>query len=300
MEEQLYTRPTEARFSQDSDEFATCIRAVEAPGSGEYVDHAETVTPEELISVSRWVDRTTSQRSSIIEAVEGHYLILIAVRPVDMEISASGRSLFSGAMPSGTSYVVTPEEAALLTFRSSFDFLRLTVATRFADENGIHLRYDRTSLFRDHVIATLTQALVDHGEHPDAFKIGLTQAVAARVLGRREPHERGSPLTKWRLARFERYIAVKLHDAISLEDMAASVDLSRMHFAKSFRLATGFTPHEYLLFRRIEWAKNAMLNSKLGLCEIGLEAGFQSQAHFSTVFKRFTGMSPARWKEDNM
>jgi transcriptional regulator GlxA family with amidase domain len=82
--------------------------------------------------------------------------------------------------------------------------------------------------------------------------------------------------------------------------MADAVELSRMHFAKSFRLATGFTPHEYLLFRRIEWAKNAMLNSRMNLCEIALEAGFQAQAHFSTVFKRFTGTSPAKWKLDNI
>lgn len=251
------------------------------------------------IRVSRWVSHQMHERCSLIETVEDHYVIMVAVRPVDLEIATSGDTLFNGAMPSGTSFVSKPNAAALLTFRSSFDFLRLDVAKRFAVENGVDAGCETARLFRDPVIETLIQTLVDSGEQPDAFTFGLTQAVAARTLHRKEPDERGSPLPKWRLAKLERFIAGRLHQSLSLEDMATAVDLSRMHFAKSFRLATGFTPHEYLLFRRIEWAKNAMMTSRMNLCEIALEAGFQAQAHFTTVFKRFTGTSPARWKEEN-
>jgi AraC family transcriptional regulator len=69
-----------------------------------------------------------------------------------------------------------------------------------------------------------------------------------------------------------------------------------MHFAAQFRAATGFRPHEYLLLKRVEHAKIALAETGMPLVEVAFSVGFNAQAHFSTVFKRFTGKSPARWK----
>ena len=80
--------------------------------------------------------------------------------------------------------------------------------------------------------------------------------------------------------------------------MAAAVGLSKMHFAAQFRAATGFRPHEYLLFRRIERAKVIMTATNMPLVEVAFSVGFNAQAHFSTVFKRFTGKAPAQWKQE--
>ena len=71
-----------------------------------------------------------------------------------------------------------------------------------------------------------------------------------------------------------------------------------MHFAAQFRAATGFRPHEYLLFKRIERAKAVMAATEMPLVEVAFAVGFNAQAHFSTVFKRFTGKSPAQWKQE--
>ena len=90
-----------------------------------------------------------------------------------------------------------------------------------------------------------------------------------------------------------------LADPIGLADLAGATGLSRMHFAAQFRAATGLRPHEYLLRRRIERAQTLLSASRLPLCEVALDVGFKSQAHFTTVFARFVGETPNAWRHRN-
>jgi AraC family transcriptional regulator len=56
-------------------------------------------------------------------------------------------------------------------------------------------------------------------------------------------------------------------------------------------------PHEYLLRRRIERAQQMLLGTGMSLVDVALSVGFQTQAHFTSVFKRFTGQPPRAWRE---
>jgi len=69
-----------------------------------------------------------------------------------------------------------------------------------------------------------------------------------------------------------------------------------MHFAAQFRTAVGMRPHEYLLKRRIERAEELLKQARVSLVEVALTVGFQTQAHFTTVFKRFAGDTPYQWR----
>jgi AraC-like DNA-binding protein len=94
----------------------------------------------------------------------------------------------------------------------------------------------------------------------------------------------------------QEYVNAHLDEALSLADLAAVAGLSRMYFAGQFRAATGYRPHDYLLYQRVESAKSILSTTDIPLAEVALSVGFQAQAHFSTVFKRLTGQSPARWR----
>jgi AraC-like DNA-binding protein len=78
--------------------------------------------------------------------------------------------------------------------------------------------------------------------------------------------------------------------------MAVAAGLTRMHFAAQFRAATGMRPHGFLLQRRIERAQELLRDPELALVDVALSVGFQTQAHFTTVFKRFTGRMRNRWR----
>jgi AraC-like DNA-binding protein len=106
-------------------------------------------------------------------------------------------------------------------------------------------------------------------------------------------------LQKWRLKRVVEYVENHLPAKIALSDLAAVAGLSRMHFASQFRTATGLRPHEFLLRRRIQRAEELLRNTTMPIVAIALAVGFQTQAHLTTVFKRFAGCTPGRWRAIN-
>ncbi|MFG1397991.1 helix-turn-helix domain-containing protein [Roseixanthobacter pseudopolyaromaticivorans] len=103
-------------------------------------------------------------------------------------------------------------------------------------------------------------------------------------------------LPQWRLKRVVAYVETHLAEPVTLADMAGAAGLSRMHFAAQFRATTGQRPHEYLLARRIARARGLLLETGESVVQIALGVGFQTQAHFTTVFRRFVGETPYRWR----
>jgi AraC-like DNA-binding protein len=117
----------------------------------------------------------------------------------------------------------------------------------------------------------------------------LSQASGRRMLA-------PPPLQLWRLQRVVLYIEAHLADHVTLLEMSKEAGFSPMHFAGLFRLATGVRPHEYVLRRKIEEAQLVLLTSSMPIVDVALSFGFLSQAHFTTVFKRFVGSPPLRWQ----
>jgi AraC-like DNA-binding protein len=110
---------------------------------------------------------------------------------------------------------------------------------------------------------------------------------------------RPGPLQKWRLRRVVEYVEAHLGERIMLSDLATAAGLTRMHFAAQFRVAMGIRPHHYVLRRRIDHACALLRDPELPLVEVALAVGFQTQAHFTTVFKRYVGSTPHRWRRQD-
>lgn len=60
---------------------------------------------------------------------------------------------------------------------------------------------------------------------------------------------------------------------------------------------TGQSLREYINSKRIDAAKQLMSTTKLNLTDIALQVGFENIPYFSTVFKKYCGVSPSEWKE---
>jgi AraC family transcriptional regulator len=83
-----------------------------------------------------------------------------------------------------------------------------------------------------------------------------------------------------------------IHKNIRLSEMAAEVHLSEYHFARLFRQTVGISPYKYVLQMKIAQAKNLIRQQKKSCSDVAYILNFSDQAHFSHVFKRFTGYSP--------
>ena len=86
------------------------------------------------------------------------------------------------------------------------------------------------------------------------------------------------------------------HSKNTLEDVAKSINLSPNYFHKVFSAATGQTPYEYLLEKRLRTAKKLLLFSDSSLTEIAFECGFTSQSYFNYVFRKEVGITPKQYK----
>jgi AraC family transcriptional regulator len=100
-----------------------------------------------------------------------------------------------------------------------------------------------------------------------------------------------------RLRRATEYIEENIERDLSLAEIAEAVALSPFHFTRSFKLATGLTPHQYLIKSRVDRAKRLLEKTDLPLAEISYRAGFNSQSHFTTVFRRMTRLTPKAYRE---
>ena len=174
-----------------------------------------------------------------------------------------------------------PDRRLLLDVRSSTDGLFDRLANALLKTDGM-----------DDVLAR---------HYSDAVGI----AIATRALSQSGQRNSGLPkrscgmLPKWRLKRVVEYVDTHLGEPITLAHLAAPTGLTRMHFAAQFRAATGIRPHEYLLRRRIEVSQRLLSQSTMPIVEIALSVGFQTQAHFTTVFKRFVGDTPYQWRRSH-
>ncbi|PQJ28802.1 hypothetical protein BSZ32_10060 [Rubritalea profundi] len=108
---------------------------------------------------------------------------------------------------------------------------------------------------------------------------------------------KGKELSKPLLKRLTDYMWGKLHSPIYVEDMASKSNMSTFHFARSFKKTTGHSPHKYLTTMRLEKAVSLMENDDISLADVASESGFSDQAHFTRVFKKRMGTTPAAYRK---
>jgi len=103
-------------------------------------------------------------------------------------------------------------------------------------------------------------------------------------------------LAPWQIRRVVAQVDSNLDTTIRNKDLAAVARLCESHFNVAFRKSVGQSPHEYIIRRRMERAQGLMLSTDKGLSEIAGECGFADQPHFTRLFRRVVGESPAAWR----
>lgn len=93
------------------------------------------------------------------------------------------------------------------------------------------------------------------------------------------------------------YIEAQLCADVSLEAIAEAANLSTFRFARGFRKAIGQPPHQYIIGRRLERAKDLLRTTDEGVGEVARRVGFASQSHFTAVFSKRCGLPPKRYRQ---
>jgi AraC family transcriptional regulator len=93
------------------------------------------------------------------------------------------------------------------------------------------------------------------------------------------------------------YIAANLASDLSLSDLADLVQMSPRQFFRFFSSTFGGTPHQYLLKERVRRAKELLSGGSLPV-DVAYSLGFSNQSHFTQVFRKMTGTSPGRFRQE--
>jgi AraC family transcriptional regulator len=160
---------------------------------------------------------------------------------------------------------------------------------------------------RDPLIEELGRALYrecDMHELSRPFANSVATVLAAHLLRNYCTSEELSPgpghglgPARWR--RIRKYIEQSLERDLSVGALAKVAELSPNYFAEMFRQTTGFTPHQYVCHRRVDRARQLLTDADLPLVEVAYRCGFTGQSQFTTVFLRFTGITPGRFRSEN-
>jgi len=127
--------------------------------------------------------------------------------------------------------------------------------------------------------------------------VHLARAHSAKSRPQRVTSSDG--LSRQRIRRVLEYIEAHIGDDLSLEAMAAEVELSPFYLSRVFKAELGQSPHQYVLSRRVELAKALLRNSDQTIAEVAFAAGFSSQSHLSNWFTRTVGVSPAVYRRQS-
>ena len=86
---------------------------------------------------------------------------------------------------------------------------------------------------------------------------------------------------------------------LSVDMIADEVGISRVHLHRKMKELTGQTPHDFIRNIRLKKAARLLANQGMNVTEVMYACGFANSASFSTVFKRFYGMSPRDYMKEH-
>ena len=81
---------------------------------------------------------------------------------------------------------------------------------------------------------------------------------------------------------------------IQMSDFESEHGMDRFSITRQFRRYFGTSPHRFLVMRRLELAKQAMLEGS-SLADAAFTAGFADQSHMTRHFRRAFGIAPGQW-----
>lgn len=177
-----------------------------------------------------------------------------------------------------------------------------------AVENGFSPNVEFVEVYKtkDPLVQSLGLSLLDTAAAREPlgrlYTDSLIQTLTLHLLSKyttsaTKPAAANGGLPGYRLRRVVEYIDANLDDEIALADLAREAGLSQFHFSRAFRKSSGKTPQQFVMHRRLERAKQLLERPDLPLVEVSLRSGFKNQSHFTTLFRKYTNLTPKLWRE---
>ena len=248
-------------------------------------------------------------------AVSEPFLAWVVSGEVEFQERENGGPWITHRIRKGTFFLTTggcPYDCRWKTltrepFEAMFVFIELPLMRRalaelFGEDAGC-VRLKDMSAFTDPVLGGLMERLHDELMRRQASPLlvqGIGQAVAIHLARHytEAVKERGAgpSLPGYKLREITAWMAEHLADDFSLDRLAARAGVSRFHFIRLFKSATGVSPSRYHLTLRIDAARRLLRESKKSIVALALDVGYNNPSRFAALFRRETGMTPSDYR----
>ncbi|MGX1099665.1 helix-turn-helix domain-containing protein [Amorphus sp. MBR-141] len=224
----------------------------------------------------------------------------VTTSPRGPEVSGVGGPAHLSFVPAGLPLWSRTEQAKCIR-HLDLHFDVATLAERLGEDLDPERLQTPNLMFFDERLLALARLIAAECTgpdlHHDLYGDGLTLALFIDLMGigRAEPANQPQ-LASWQLRRATEFIEENCLRNIRLEELAELTQLSQSYFSRAFKVATGSPPHQWHMKARIRKVQEMLCALELPLTEIAVAAGFADQAHFTRVFRRIVGTTPAAWR----
>ena len=172
----------------------------------------------------------------------------------------------------------------------------------FHPEPVIHI----ASIHRDYIEGLFNRMLYEYEQGDDYSDINIKNYLQELIIfllrykhHKNSEHIQNIDMTDTLMQKAAKYIRSNYMEDLSLEVVAAHVNISPTYFPKKFKSSTGFGYKEYLINVRMQEASKMLLETNESINTIAMNCGFKDSDYFGNAFKRTKGISPLKYRKNN-
>lgn len=279
---------------------------------------SQSILDTEKFSITRTKDSSPAPEQIVNIAPSDGFSIIIQLQDFAAHTVWKGQQLrYSGGYKQGSVSIPYMGDDIRCQHRAAYDNMKIYIPRTTLDEiqmeNGTHkissfnYNYDT----HDRVIYHLARAMLSTLQNPATFDSLFIDSTllalcnhATRKYGQLtiSKEKSSTKLSGWQERRVKELIDHQLgHNNLLVSDLAQTCGLSRSYFSRAFKATTGMAPHEWIIHRRVEKARQLLLEiPERTASEIALICGFSDQSHFTHLFLKLQGLTPCAWRRWKM
>lgn len=200
-------------------------------------------------------------------------------------------------------YKVAPYECYAIHFNCNDSVFEEKYLKKLPSQIFLKNTYDFEKNFRDIIFPNNFEQLTDFENLTEMKNELLCSELKSLIINLYFETLIDAPQTismhKTAIENAKKYIAKNFKNDISIKDISQVVHLSIGHTNRLFKKITGQTPHEYLLYVRLDYACSQLVLTNDSISEISLRSGFKNPTYLSTIFKKVKGITPLQYRKDN-
>jgi len=173
------------------------------------------------------------------------------------------------------------------------DYSQISIAPQFGIRDE-HIHHIGISLHHE-----LKDANVVGRHYADSLAKVLAMQLVRRYSYFKDLRTRRGGMAPRKLRKAIEFINNNLDEeqAVGLATVADEVQMSYSHFARAFKQSMGVSPNVYMIEQRIKRAKKLLAETDLRIADIALRAGFASQSHFTSTFRKLVWTTPKAFRD---